>query len=206
MFTFLDCFVGAKHLLKSKSGVNLPFWAALAKESDGGTPPQTRPEIIANINVDVAAAFLGARIPLEKFDHPSIAEFLKKYTQVEGCVHEASTLRKDTMILTVTVYGEHSRAIRRRRTHEGLKEVPQTWPGFDERTDDYGNAIVDVLVGHGSEAYGVRRWKRSAGTPPHFGTHGGWRLPLDIHSGCKYVVYGVRLWWKQGVPLPGCLI
>ena len=42
--------------------------------------------------------------------------------------------------------------------------------------------------------------------PPHFGTHGGWRLPLDIHSGCKYVVYGVRLWWKQGVPLPGCLI
>ena len=54
--------------------------------------------------------------------------------------------------------------------------------------------------------YGVCRWKRSAGTPPHFGTHGRWRLPLDIHSGCKYVVYGVRLWWKQGVPLPGCLI
>ena len=53
---------------------------------------------------------------------------------------------------------------------------------------------------------GVRRCKRSAGTPPHFGTHGGWRLPLDIHSGCKYVVYGVRLGWKQGVPLPGCSI
>ena len=53
---------------------------------------------------------------------------------------------------------------------------------------------------------GVRRWKRSAGNPPHFGTHGGWRLPLDIHSGCKYVVYGVCLWWKQGVLLPGCLI
>ena len=66
--------------------------------------------------------------------------------------------------------------------------------------------IITVAPSASPSSYGVRRWKRSAGTPPHFGTHGGWRIPLDIHSGCKYVVYGVRLWWKQGVPLPGCLI
>ena len=79
--------------------------------------------------------------------------FLKKYTQIEGCLSGASTLRKDNNILLV--YGEHSRDIRRRLTREGLRGVPHAWLSFDEWADDYGHAIVDTFVGHGSDGYVV---------------------------------------------------
>ena len=175
---FVCSFLGLKHALKSKSAVSLPFGPSVAQDlntpSSPSGAPVTRPEIIANINADATAAFLGCGIPLEKLDHPSMRGFLKKYTQIEDCLSGASTLRKDNNILLV--YGEHSRAIRRRLTRDGLRGVPHAWLSFDEWTDDYGNAIVDILVGHGSNGYVVE-----TATLQCMGPNSGTWCALDVH-------------------------
>ena len=48
----------------------------------------------ASVNADITAAFLGAGIPLEKLDHPSMKGFLKKYSTVHGTIRDAHTLRQ----------------------------------------------------------------------------------------------------------------
>ena len=150
-----------KHQRKSNSPSKPDFGAA------EGTPPSSdatieepvhtfastsdRTVIIDAINEDVIAALLGAGIPLEKIDHPSFRGVLRTYTTVEGCIREASNLRKKANLQPL--YDTHLAAIRRRLHRPRLKYVPHAWLSFDERTDDFGNAIVDVILGVGRECF-----------------------------------------------------
>ena len=131
-----------KHQRKSNSPSKPDFGAA------EGTPPSSdatieepvhtsastsdRTVIIDAINEDVMAALLGAGIPLEKIDHPSFRGFLRKYTTVEGCIREASNLRKKANLQPL--YDTHLAAIRRRLHRPRLKYVPHAWLSFDEWT------------------------------------------------------------------------
>ena len=55
------------------------------------------------------AMLMGAGIPVEKADHPSLRGFLRKYTAIEGMLHNASTLRKPVNV--TYVMGSHRRSI-----------------------------------------------------------------------------------------------
>ena len=101
---FVCSFLGLKHALKSKSAVSLPFGPSVAQDlntpSSPSGAPVTRPEIIANINADATAAFLGCGIPLEalKGMPTSTLEALKHAIRNVVAAFEVQTVKhKETL-------------------------------------------------------------------------------------------------------------
>ena len=88
----------------------------------------------ANINADVTAAFLGAGIPLDKVDHPSIRGFLKKYTTVHGSIRNVHELRKDGNVNKVL--NEHIQALKAKLVSDQQGKV--VYVMFDEWLDCIG--------------------------------------------------------------------
>ena len=103
----------------------------------------------ASVNADITAAFLGAGIPLEKLDHPSMKGFLKKYSTVHGTIRDAHTLRKDQNVEKVV--REHLLAIKEKL---GINEVGGLfYVSFDEWLDNAGNQVCAITLGRGSLRY-----------------------------------------------------
>ena len=99
----------------------------------------------ANISDDFVAAFLQAGMAPNKLGHPSLRGLVAKYTQVKGSLSTGSTLYRNAARVGAT----HLAAVRAK-----LKEK-QVWVPLDEWTDSQGNAICNIILGTGKEAWVV---------------------------------------------------
>lgn len=115
---------------------------ATEKNSEFATSKQTlltehqRPQQINPFNMDLCKTFLGANIPLKKVSHPSVVNFIEKYTgKTLPC---ESTIRQKYVPV---LYNE---------TMQNLKlkaENKYIWTSIDETTDSEGRMVANFIFG-----------------------------------------------------------
>lgn len=114
----------------------------LREKNQGRAQTQTlltehqKPQTINPFNMDLCRTFLEANIPLKKITHPSVIEFIQKYTN--------NTLPSETTLRQKYVPILYNKCIEDLRAKVGNKYI---WVSIDETTDCENRLVANFIFG-----------------------------------------------------------